>query len=213
MIIATLLPTFPGCPTFGFTSQPDYLVKIVQREGGFERRDRKWAQALHRYDGAPLGPRPQRDIEDILRFWHAIGGQSTKFRFKDWGDYKSCLLDNDVTAIDQPLEFAPGSPGGYQLVKQYIEGSLIQERTIRYPKGDTIVVANEVGAEQAASTWVIEEDTGLVVPGVGFVGTPTSWGGEFYVPCRFDGPFKIELSDYKVQNLQVSIVEIREAAL
>lgn len=212
MITVTTLPTFPTCPTYGFTSQPDYLVKIVTREGGFERRDRKWSQPLHYYEGMPTGDRPQRDIETLLKFWHAMGGTYRKFRFKDWADYKSCGLDDEVEAIDQPVALVSGSPGGYQLYKRYDHEGLEQLRKITRPNGSTIKIANHLGAEQPSSSWTIEEDTGLLVPNGGFVGTPAGWGGEFFVPCRFDSQFKTEIVNYKIMNLTVSIREVREVS-
>ena len=213
MITVTTLPTFPGCPTFGFTSEPMYLVKIVRREGGFERRDRKWAHPLHRYTSVPLGQRSQDDIEEVLHFWHALGGMSTMFRFKDWADYKSARLSDDITPADQPFTFIPGSPGGYQLIKQYAVGSLVQNREITKPKGDTIRVNNQAAVEQPSSAWTIEEDTGLLVPGGSFSGTPTSWGGEFYVPARFDSDLPIELTNHRIQSATFSLIEIRLESL
>lgn len=210
MITTTLLPTFPGCPTYGFTSQPDYLVKIVTREGGYEKRDRKWQQALHRYEGMPMGERPQRDIEAIAEFFHGVGAQTHKFRFLDYADFKSCRLDDDASALDQPFITGPGSPGAYQLVKVYpASPARTTTRVITQPNGGTIRVANEASIEQAAGTWTIEEDTGLLVPGPGFAGVPTSWGGEFFVPCRFDGPLRVEISNFEIQSLACSLIEVR----
>lgn len=211
MITTTLFEEFPTCPTYGFTSQPDYLVKITQREGGYERRDRKWSQALHTYDGVPLGDRPQADIEAIVNFWHAMGGMAEKFRFKDWADYSSGPLDMDTTPLDQPIIIGDGSPSQFQLNKQYLVGSKITNRTIQFPNGATIRVANEAGIEQASSAWTLEEDTGILTPNGGFVGTPNSWGGEFFVPCRFNGPLKVEISNFKILTLSVSIIEVRPA--
>lgn len=216
MITPTTLPTFPGCPTFGFGAQPDLLVRHIQREGGYESSNRQWLHPLLKFEGTPLGPRPQADIETLLRFWRAIGGTSTRFRFKDWSDYKSCGLDEEPSAIDQPLQLVSGSPGGYQMIKQYVVVlaplDLTEDRIITRPKGDTILVANEAQQVQASSTYTVEEDTGLIVPGPGFVGTPTSWGGEFYVKCRFDGPFRVEIVNHEIQDLQVTICEVREGA-
>ena len=210
MIVATTLETFPNCPSYGFSSQPDYLTKKVMREGGQERRDRKWANPLHRYNGTPMGPRPQEDIERILNFWHAMGGEFEAFRFRDYVDYKSCALAAEPAAIDQPITPGPGSPAGYQLTKRYTVGSRVQERPIYRPDGATIRIANELGVEQAANRFTVYEDTGLITPNGLFVGTPTFWGGLFYVKVRFDGPFAPEIVDQKIQSLTVSLCELRE---
>ena len=210
MITADTLETFPRCPTYGFNVDPFILVKIIAREGGFENTDRKWAHPLRRFEGMPMGDRAQADIESILYFWLAVGGTAGEFRFKDWTDYKSCLLDDDVAPTDQPLVFVAGSPGGYQLVKQYTFGALTYQRTIRRPIGSTIRIANETGTEQVSTRWVVEEATGLLTPLGSFAGTPTTWGGEFDVLARFAGPFIPEISNFKIQNASVSICEKRE---
>lgn len=203
-------PVFPACPTYGFTVDPSILVKIVMREGGFERLDRKWDQALRKYDGVPTGEKPQADIEDILHFFLAIGGMSTYFRFKDWTDYKSCLLDEEISALDQPFVLEVGSPGGYRLTKEYAVGTYTHLRPIRRPIADTIVVANESGVAQSSANWILQESTGLLQPLPGFAGTPASWGGEFDVLVRFSAPFIPEISNFKIQRASVSLIEKRE---
>jgi uncharacterized protein (TIGR02217 family) len=210
MIVADTLETFPTCPTYGFSVDPFILVKIIEREGGYESVDRKWAHPRRRFDGVPIGDKPQADVERILYFYLAVGGMAGEFRFKDWTDFKSCLLDEEPEPTDQPLVYVPDSPAGYQLLKQYTFGSLTYERTIRRPIGDTIRVANEVGAEQAADRWSLDEATGILTPLGGFVGTPTFWGGEFDVFARFAGPFIPEISNREIQRADVHICEKRE---
>lgn len=212
MIIPDTVETFPACPTYGFTADPFILVKIIEREGGFERVDRRWAHPRRRYTGIPIGDKPQRDIEQILYFWLAIGGCSEYFRFKDWTDYKSCLLDDQISPLDQPIQDNGDSDIGsaFQLVKVYTFGSRSYTRTIYRPKGSTIRIANQDGEEQDPSTWVLDESTGIVTPASGFDGVPTTWGGEFDVLCRFDGPFIPEVSNKNIQRADVSLVEKRE---
>ncbi len=209
MITATTLETFPNCPTYGFTSRPTYRVKTVEREDGSERRDRKWQEPMHVYDGVPLGNRREADMYAIYEFFHAMGGTHDRFRFKDWVEYKSCDIGGTPAPSDQPFITGPGSPGGYQLVKQYIAGTRITQRTIYHPKGDTIRVQNQSGVEQAAGTWTIEEDTGLLFPGGGFSGTPGGWGGEFYVPARFAADIQVEIVNYQIQNVSCTLKELR----
>lgn len=208
-IVPDLAETFPTCPTFGFVAEPNYLVKITAREGGFERRQRMWARPLSKYTGVPTGDQPQDDIEDLLDFWHAMGGMSSGFRFKDWIDYKSCRLGVAPAATDQPLIASGDSPPSFRLVKQYATktGRTIQEREIARPLGATIAIANETGAVQSA--WSLDESTGLVTIDGGFSGTPTSWGGEFDVWCRFDAIFNPSITDHQAMNVTVQLAEIR----
>lgn len=209
MFVPDTTEIFPECPSFGFTSGPRYKVKIIEREGGYERRTRKWARPLHRYSGVPMGQRMEEDVQNVLYFWHAVGGPATGFRFMDYADYKSCKTFQTPTPLDQPLSFEDDTSGSYQLVKEYSVGSLTQIREIYKPIASTIRVANESGVEQPASAWTIYEATGLLVPDVSFTGTPTSWGGEFYVYARFDSEFDVEIVDKAIQGSSFSIAEIR----
>lgn len=200
--------TFPGCPTYGFTAAPNYLVKITKREGGYERVDRKWSRPLTDYTGVPTGDQPEEDIERILNFWHAMGGMSTYFRFKDWVDYRSCFFKANVSALDQPILASGDSPASYQLVKQYVAAKgTTQLREIMRPIGSTILVANETGTLQ--SDWTLDESTGILTPGGSFSGTPHSWGGEFDVWVRFDAIFNPSISNYQIMNATCQLTEKR----
>jgi uncharacterized protein (TIGR02217 family) len=207
IIIADTSEIFPACPTFGFIAEPNYLVKITAREGGYERRQRIWSRPLIKFSTVPMGDQAQADIEQVLYFWHAMGGMSYGFRFKDWTDYKSCLLDNEPAATDQPLVATGDSPASYRLVKQYVFGSMIQQREITRPIASSISIANDVGAVQTA--WTLDESTGLVTIDSGFTGVPTSWGGEFYVWCRFDAQMNPAFSNYQILNVSLQLAEIR----
>jgi uncharacterized protein (TIGR02217 family) len=209
--MSTIIPDpaerFPSCPTFGFVAEPNYLVKITSREGGYERRQRVWSRPLSKYTGVPFGDQPQADIEQILYFWHAMGGMWSGFRFKDWVDYKSCRLDATPAPTDMPLIMSGDSPASFRLLKEYVAGSTIQQREITRPRGSTIMIANSSGAEQ--SDWTLDEATGLVTIGGGFVGTPASWGGEFEVWARFDAQFNPAISNFNIMNVSVQLAEIR----
>lgn len=209
MLIPDTTEIFPGCPSFGFTSGPRYKTKIIEREGGYERRTRKWSRPLHRYVAVPMGNRVEEEIQEILYFWHAMGGMATGFRLKDHADYKSCKTHETPTPLDQPFVFQEDSPSGYQMVKTYTFGSLEQIREIYKPKGDTIRVANEAGVEQPDTAWTLDEGTGLLTPEESFVGTPTAWGGEFYVYARFDSTLDVAISNQRIQACDFSIAEIR----
>jgi uncharacterized protein (TIGR02217 family) len=206
-IVADPAECFPVCPTFGFVAEPNYLVKITSREGGYERRQRVWSRPLSKYTGVPFGDQPQADIESILYFWHAMGGMWSGFRFKDWIDYKSCRLDATPAATDMPLEVSGDSPSSYRLIKEYAAGSTIQLREITRPRGSTIMIANNSGEEQ--SDWTLNEANGLLTIGGGFSGTPLSWGGEFDVWARFDAQFNPAISNYNIMNVSVQLAEIR----
>lgn len=205
-------PIFPQCPTYGFTKRADYSVTVIERASGVRTVNRNWYYPLHTFSAVPTGDQPQDDIHRVQRFWHAVGGQAGKFLFKDWTDYKSSVnLSDDVTATDQPLVQVTGSPSGYQLVKVYEddEFNFQQQRIIQKPKPGSIRIANELGVEQDASTFNVDTVTGVVTALVGFVGTPTFWGGEFYVPVMFESVPEIVMTDYQIQSTTFSLRELR----
>jgi uncharacterized protein (TIGR02217 family) len=203
-------PVFPICPTFGFVAEPNFLVKIVAREGGFERRQRVWSQSLTKYTAVPSGDQAQADIEQVYGFWMAVGGMSNGFRFKDWLDYKSCDLDQDPSVTDQPIVSSGDSPASFRLVKEYIAGPFTQQRVIQRPRGSTIEIANEVGATQDPANWTLDEATGVLTIGGSFAGTPATWGGEFDVWVRFDGQLNPSFSNYRIANVTVQLCELRQ---
>ncbi len=209
-ITATTYETFPRCPTYGFKQRPQYFTKITGRAGGSERRDRKWQEPLHWYEGAPLGNARSRDMERVRDFFHAMGGDHQAFRFKDWADFKSCGVTETPTPADQPFVALGGS--AYQLVKQYrarSTGGPVTVRTICLPKGDTIRVQNQSGVEQASSTWNINEDTGVLTTLGGFSGTPGAWGGEFYARCRFAADLELEIVNHEILSCIATLKELR----
>jgi uncharacterized protein (TIGR02217 family) len=201
-------PRFPGCPSFGYVSSPKYSTTISALASGREFRNRNWARPLCSIE-VTVGPRREAEIQELLEFWHAVGGQELAFRFKDYADFKSCRVNEDVSEIDQPFEVVTGSPSGYQLIKQYVAGVRTQIRYISKPVEGTIVVANTLGDIQDSSRWSIDYTTGILQTLPGFVGTPGSWGGEFDVPVRFDSEFPISLIDYRIESVAFMLQEIR----
>lgn len=211
LVIPTSLLVFPECATYGFNVQPQYLVKIVCREDGFERIDRRWARSLCVFTAVPVGDRDESDIQSILYFWHAMGGRASPFLIKDWTDYKSCPTWGDVAATDQQLSAVTlaDASTAYQLVKTYRVGTISQRREITQPNGATVVVANSAGAAQTDFT--LDEATGLLKPGGSFTGTPLTWGGEFYVPVRFNSELDTQVVDKQIQSVTFTLREKRIA--
>lgn len=205
-------PIFPECSTFGFTKRADYSVTIIERASGVRSVNRNWYYPLHVFSAVPMGERMEDDIHTVQRFWHAVGGQSGQFLFKDYTDYKSSIaLSEDVTALDQPLQQVTGSPSGYQLLKIYEDDDFHfqQQRLIQKPVAGTIRVANELGVEQAAGTFSVDTVTGIIAALGGFTGTPTSWGGEFWVPVMFESTPEFIITNHKIQSTSFALRELR----
>jgi len=192
-------PRFPACPSFGYTSEPEYRVVITRRASGVELRNRGWVRPLIKIT-ATVGPRLETDIQELLIWWHAAGGMARGFRVKDYSDYKSCDVNFDPTVNDQPL-IETSTPGVYQLTKRYQVGldengdPVYQDRYIYKPVSGTI---------QLSSGGSVDYTTGLVTGGSG--GT---WGGEFDVPMRFDSGFPIEIQNQRIQSVTFALQELR----
>jgi len=177
-------PRFPGCPSYGFMSSPDYKVTVVATAGGFERRNRNWSRPLTSIS-VTVGPRREADIKELLDFWHVVGGIATGFRVKDWTDYQ---------ATDEPLVAIGG--GNYQLTKRYDVGaSQTQDREIYKPVPGTIVLSG--GGS-------LDTTTGVVTGGAG--GT---WSGEFDLPMRFSSDFPVAVVNLRIQTVTFTLVELR----
>lgn len=196
---------FPAVPSVGYTSQPDYDVTIVQMQSGREKRNSNSSLPRHRYT-VSIGPRLRSVIQEIRKLWHVVGGRADGFLFKDWADYLSCDAGETATPLDQPLTDLGG--GDYQLVKNYVFGSRTMTRVITKPDAASISVANGLGETQDPSSYTLDATTGIVTPNGGFSGVPTTWGGAFYVPVRFDSdlPTVIELA--LVESVQITLVEL-----
>lgn len=199
-------PAFPGCPSFGYTSQPDYSVTIIRKSGGQEERNANWSRPLQVITVTVV--RMVDEIQALLEFWHAVGGMFCGFRFKDWADYKSCAVHETPTATDQPLILNAGSPSAYQLTKRYTAGARTQDREIVKPVDGTILIADGGVIKSEGADYTIDYTTGLVDLNFTPSGALT-WGGEFDIAARFASEFPIELTSLKVESVQFVIQELR----
>lgn len=207
-------PRFPGCPRFGFISEPIYSVTVVERAGGVERRNRNWQYPLTRLT-VTVGPSEGgvSAVQELLRFYHAVGGPAAGFRVKDHADFKSCEISDTPAATDCPMTLVAGSsPEVYQLFKRYTYGARSQDRPIYKPVQGTIVVEDDGDPKTEGGDYTIDYTTGLVT--LAFTpstGGPT-WGGEFDLPMRFDGPFPVEIVNYRAQSVSFALRELRMTA-
>ena len=205
-------PRFPGCPRYGYVSEPMYSVSVIERASGVERRNRNWQYPLTRIT-ITVGPSEGGDpaVQELLKFWHAVGGQAYGFRVKDYADYKSCEVGDTPAATDCPLAVVTGaSPTEYQLVKRYTYGALSQDRPIYKPVSGTILIADGGIIKTETTHYTVDYTTGRVT----LLFTPSgalTWGGEFDLPMRFDGNFPVEIISYRQQSVSFALKEIRVA--
>ena len=175
---------FPDNISRGARGGPERRTQIVGLASGDEERNASWANSRRRYD-ISYGIRRADDLDAVVQFFEARNGRLHGFRFKDWGDYKSCRPSESPAAGDQSIGTGDGVQTVFQLVKRYTSGAQTWVRAITKPVAGTVRIA--LGDTPQPSGWTIDPATGLVA----FAAAPGSGvtvraGFEFDVPVRFD---------------------------
>lgn len=175
---------FPDNISRGARGGPERRTQIVELASGDEERNASWANSRRRYDVA-YGIRRADDLAAVVAFFEARNGRLHGFRFKDWGDHKSCLPSGTPAPTDQVIGTGDGTTTAFQLVKRYVSGSQTWVRTITKPVAGSVTVALNDASQ--ASSWSVDTTTGVITfttaPGGGVAITA---GFEFDVPVRFD---------------------------
>ena len=175
---------FPDDISRGARGGPERRTQIVELASGDEERNASWANSRRRYDVA-YGIRRADDLAVVVAFFEARNGRLHGFRFKDWGDHKSCLPSGTPSPTDQLIGTGDGATTAFHLVKRYESGAQAWVRRIVKPVAGTVRVAR-AGVE-ATSGWSVDATTGVVsfstAPAAGVLVTA---GFEFDVPVRFD---------------------------
>lgn len=202
---------FPADLSFGSVGGPQRRTDIVQLTSGFEERNTPWAHSRRSYD-AGLGLRSLDDVEALIAFFEARGGQLHAFRWKDWADYKSSIPSRSIAPGDQIIAVGDGATRSFQLTKTYRSGGQSYARPITKPVAGTVVTAVQDVQQFEGVDFTINLETGIVT----FVEAPIegveiSAGFEFDVPVRFDTD-RIQVSVASFQAGQVPdvpVVEVR----
>ena len=202
-------PRFPDNIGYGSQGGPSYDTSIVVVRSGHESRNVNWTYPRHQYDVA-YGVRTIDDLEELIEFFHAVGGKAYGFRFKDWSDYKSCNTGVGTDETDQLIGTGDAIEDDFQLVKKYTKGSFTRTRIISKPVTGTVSIAlNDVNQP---SGWTVDTTTGIVTFASPPGGSVTVKAGyEFDVPCRFDtDTLQVNLESYNTGTAQTPIIEIRD---
>ena len=109
---------------------------------------------------AELRDAAQAELDEVRAFFYARQGRAHGFRFKDWGDHKSCLPSGTPAPTDQAIGTGDGTTTAFQLVKRYASGNQTWTRTITKPVAGTVKVYRD-GVE-ATSGWSVDPTAGLV---------------------------------------------------
>jgi uncharacterized protein (TIGR02217 family) len=196
----------------GYQANPNYSVTISTAASGIEHRNRNWLRPLSTY-AFTIGPSSDDElVEELIEFWHAMGGTECGFRFRDYSDFKSCRKLRTPTRLDQLVIPNPDSPGGYQLQKAYTFGTRTQSRDILKPIQGTILVADNGVLKTEGAHYMLDYATGLLTLSFSPAGLLT-WGGEFDVPVRFDSDFPVEIQQARVESVSFQLRELRVAEL
>lgn len=200
---------FPDNISRGARSGPERRTQIVELASGDEERNASWANSRRRYDVA-YGIRRADDLDAVVQFFEARNGRLHGFRFKDWGDYKSCKPSQTPAATDQLIGTGDGSQTAFQLVKRYTSGSQTWLRTITKPVAGSVTIA--LNGTPQASGWTIDSTTGIVTFGTApGNGVAIRAGFEFDVPVRFDSDtLDVTLDIERLGSItSISLIEIR----
>ena len=98
---------FPDNISRGARGGPERRTQIVELASGDEERNASWANSRRRYDVA-YGIRRADDLAAVVAFFEARNGRLHGFRFKDWGDHKSCLPSGTPSPTDQAIGTGDG---------------------------------------------------------------------------------------------------------
>ena len=202
---------FPVALSFGSVGGPERRTEIVTLANGFEERNSPWAHSRRRYD-AGLGLRSLDDVEATVAFFEARAGQLHGFRWKDWGDFKSCAPSAGVSATDQHLGTGDGVTTLFALRKGYGSGAETYWRPIAKPVAGSVRVAVDGVAQVEGVDFTVDTGTGQVSfaapPGAGDAVTA---GFEFDVPVRFDTDrIAVSVASFNAGEVpSVPVVEVR----
>ena len=202
---------FPSSLSFGSLGGPERRTEIVALTNGFEERNTPWAHSRRRYD-AGMGMRSLEDLERVIEFFEARRGQLHGFRWKDWGDFKSCSARSHPASDDQVIGLGDGIKTVFSLSKTYRSGSYTYSRPITKPVDGTVSVAL-AGVPQIET---VDYELNTIAGELTFETPPAvdaqvTAGFEFDVPVRFDTDLiQISVSSFQAGEVpSVPVIEVK----
>jgi len=202
---------FPANLSFGSIGGPERRTEVVTLANGFEERNTPWADSRRRYD-AGAGMRSLDDIEALVAFFEARRGRLHGFRWKDWGDYKSCLPSGMVAFDDQVIGTGDGETAAFGLSKTYRSGIADYVRPILKPVPGTIAIGVQGDPQIETVHYTVDAATGVVRFATSpDVGVEVTAGFEFDVPVRFDADLiQTSVAGFQAGDMpSVPVVEVR----
>lgn len=183
---------FPSDIVVGVTGGPGFETEVVPLNSGFEQRNATWEDSRCEYDAAH-GVKTQAQLNTLIAFFRVMKGRANGFRFKDWTDY----TDGGGGIFVQLTSTT------WQMYKRYTTAGNNHDRKITKPVNGTLAIT--------PGSFSVDYTTGIVTAVGSPTVAPTSWTGEFDVPCRFDiDRMKARIEDYGIYSWEsIPIVEIR----
>jgi len=161
---------------------------------GYEQRNINWMQARARYNVAG-GVKTKAELDELIAFFRARQGRAIGFRYKDFSDYKA--VGQDLKKLDDY---------NFQLVKNYISGSVVSTRIITKPVAGTVVIYVDGVLEH---NFNIDVTCGLItLKSIPLKSVSADF--EFDVPVRFDtDKLSTVLDNYGSYSWQeIALVEV-----
>jgi len=202
---------FPSNLSFGSVGGPERRTDIVTLANGFEERNTPWAHGRRRYD-AGISLRSLDDVSGMIAFFEARQGQLFGFRWKDWGDYKSCLPSKEIEPDDQIIGQGDGQNKVFNLRKLYRSGGQDYYRPIAKPVEGTVRISVEDVEIYLSDGFLLDADTGRIeFDDPPYDGAVISAGFEFDVPVRFDTDrIQTSVASFRAGDVpNVPVVEVR----
>lgn len=203
---------FPASLSFGSIGGPERRSEIVTLANGFEERNTPWAHSRRRFD-AGLGLRSLEDIEKLVAFFEARSGEMFAFRWKDWTDYKSCLVGVDLAFDDQLIGVGDGETNVFALSKTYRSGDQSYQRPIIKPVLGSVLVGVSGDPMTEGVDWTVDTARGeITFENAPDAGVGVTAGFEFDVPVRFNTD-RIQTSVASFQAGEVPSIPVIEVRI
>jgi len=204
-------PRFPDDISYGSRGGPRYKTTKVAVASGAIYRNLLWSYPRHEYDMA-YGVNTVAKHEQLLYFYHVVGGPAVGFRVKDWLDFKSCLLAAAPAATDVQIGAGTGALTAFQLIKTYVRGSFSRSRKIIKPISP-VLVAVAGSAKTEGVHFNVDYATGIVTFTGGNIpaaGQAVTAGFQFDVPvCFAQDLHQYTWKDFASGMAQVPLLELK----
>ncbi len=206
--------------SYGSVFRITYMTLVSGGVTGYGKRNEMRSIPILKGD-LSYGVQDQDDLDDLIETFHAARGQKEWFLVKDWSDWhtRGGSVNASIGFHDQTIvASALGGETTAQLIKTYATGTLSTVRTIRKPKAGTVRIgrrpaASSVWEELTITTdWSLDATTGVVtLVSALSSGAALAWGGEYYVPMRFEqDDIAIRLSHFEIGDTGVAVTEVLE---